>query len=228
MLRDDVPVLLPGGQTEVVHLDEHDLLASPGAALVVHGDVRGQASWGADGFGRITDLNWAGGSVAIPTGAASITLYFDPHGLLQSGPDGAAASVLVQDDGRYTFTLDHSLMVSGADRNIVSLLGDGLSLGAQDGDGDRIPGIRVRVEITDDIPSVSAGPVVVAPGVGLTTHDAGTVGAASDSATADFASSFKTAVQADYGADGAGAVELGGWALRLQQNGHGLSSGGRR
>jgi Ca2+-binding RTX toxin-like protein len=226
VLRDDVPVLLSSGQTEVVRLDEHDLLARPGEALVLHGDVRGQASWGADGFGRVTAVSWSGGSAAIPSDAASVTVYFDSHGQVQAGPDGAAASLLVQDDGGYTFTLDHSLLVAGADRNIVHLLGDGLSLSAQDGDGDLVPGIRVRVEIADDIPSVSAGPVVVG-GVALTTHDALTAGAASDSATADFAAAFAAAVQADHGADGAGAVELGGWALQLGQSGTGLSSGGQ-
>ncbi|HHQ4594810.1 TPA: VCBS domain-containing protein, partial [Aeromonas veronii] len=83
----------------------------------------------------------------------SVTVYFDAKGAVQPGVAGAAASLLVNADGSYTFTLADNLLVSGEGENVVKLLTDGFTFAAQDGDGDPVVGgIKVNVNITDDVP----------------------------------------------------------------------------
>ncbi|MEB8288310.1 VCBS domain-containing protein, partial [Aeromonas veronii] len=83
----------------------------------------------------------------------SVTVYFDAAGAVQPGAAGAAASLLVNADGSYTFTLADNLLVSGEGENVVKLLTDGFTFAAQDGDGDPVlDGIKVSVNITDDVP----------------------------------------------------------------------------
>ena len=73
------------------------------------------------------------------------------------------------------------------------------------------------VSFTDDVPSITAATGVDDSGVTLTTADANTEGVASDTDTASFASAFEAAAAADgdYGADGAGTITVGSYALSL-------------
>jgi Ca2+-binding RTX toxin-like protein len=60
----------------------------------------------------------------------------------------------------------------------------------------------------------------------LTTQDANTIGAATDVASASFASAFLAAVTPNYGADGAGSTVVNNYSLAVNSATSGLSSGG--
>ncbi|MFB2855444.1 retention module-containing protein [Aeromonas allosaccharophila] len=168
-VEDDVPELKQEGGSDTVNVDEDDLQASRGddesegndvgerELLSLTGTVVDNVSWGADGFGKVTGVSWTGGRATIGENQTSVTVYFDAAGAVQPGAAGAAASLLVNADGSYTFTLADNLLVSGEGENVVKLLTDGFSFAAQDGDGDPVvDGIKVSVNITDDVPVVSS------------------------------------------------------------------------
>ncbi len=168
-VEDDVPVVRQEGGSDTVNVDEDDLQASRGddesegndvgerELLSLTGTVVDNVSWGADGFGKVTGVSWTGGSATIGENQTSVTVYFDAAGTVQPGAAGAAASLLVNEDGSYTFTLADNLLVSGEGENVVKLLTDGFTFAAQDGDGDPVEdGIKVSVNITDDVPVVSS------------------------------------------------------------------------
>ncbi|WP_322862177.1 retention module-containing protein [Aeromonas allosaccharophila] len=168
-ITDDVPELKQEGGSDTVNVDEDDLQASRGddesegndvgerELLSLTGTVVDNVSWGADGFGKVTGVSWTGGRATIGENQTSVTVYFDAAGAVQPGAAGAAASLLVNADGSYTFTLADNLLVSGEGENVVKLLTDGFSFAAQDGDGDPVvDGIKVSVNITDDVPVVSS------------------------------------------------------------------------
>ncbi|HHQ4481197.1 TPA: retention module-containing protein [Aeromonas veronii] len=165
VVLDDVPVLQQEGSSDTVNVDEDDLLKSRGEGesegndvgerepLSLTASIVDNVSWGADGFGKVTGVSWADGSATIGENQTSVTVYFDAKGAVQPGVAGAAASLLVNADGSYTFTLADNLLVSGDAENIVKLLTDGFTFAAQDGDGDPVVGgIKVNVNITDDVP----------------------------------------------------------------------------
>ncbi|WP_429220772.1 retention module-containing protein [Aeromonas veronii] len=174
-ITDDVPVLQQEGSSDTVNVDEDDLLKSRGEGesegndvgerepLSLTGSIVDNVSWGADGFGKVTGVSWADGSATIGENQTSVTVYFDAKGAVQPGVAGAAASLLVNADGSYTFTLADNLLVSGEGENVVKLLTDGFTFAAQDGDGDPVVGgIKVNVNITDDVPvAVNDGPACI-------------------------------------------------------------------
>ncbi|MFQ2044459.1 DUF5801 repeats-in-toxin domain-containing protein [Aeromonas veronii] len=166
-ITDDVPVLKQTGGSDTVDVDEDDLQALRGEdesegndagerePLSVTGNIVDNVAWGADGFGKVTGVSWSGGMATIDEGQTSVTVYFDANGAVQAEATGAAASLQVNADGSYTFTLADNLQVSGDAENIVKLLTDGFTFAAQDGDGDPVVGgIKVNVNITDDVPVV--------------------------------------------------------------------------
>ncbi|MFU1504296.1 retention module-containing protein [Aeromonas veronii] len=175
VVLDDVPVLQQEGSSDTVNVDEDDLLKSRGEGesegndvgerepLSLTGSIVDNVSWGADGFGKVTGVSWADGSATIGENQTSVTVYFDAKGAVQPGVAGAAASLLVNADGSYTFTLADNLLVSGEGENVVKLLTDGFTFAAQDGDGDPVVGgIKVNVNITDDVPvAVNDGPACI-------------------------------------------------------------------
>ena len=163
-ITDDVPLAASGADT--VEVNEDDLLAIRGAGesqgnddgpsrepLSFSGTVVDNVAWGADGFGKVTGVSWDGGNASIAQGQSSVSVYFNAAGAVQASAAGAAASLLVEADGDYTFTLLDNLLVSGAGENVVALLTNGFTFAAEDGDGDPVPGgIKVNVNITDDVP----------------------------------------------------------------------------
>ncbi len=218
VVQDDVPLIkteLVGEDTvptpvgDVLQVNEDDLLAVRGAgesegndeaapreALVVSGDIQDNVNWGADGFGRVTGVSWSGGGVTLAAGQASTTVYFDAAGQVQAGAAGAAASLLVNADGSYTFTLSDNLLVAGGGQNVVGLLGSGFTFEAVDADNDPVDGgIAVRVEITDDVPLID--PAVEASLPALTVGDWNL----EQNASANIADLFS----GRYGADGPGS-----------------------
>ena len=72
------------------------------------------------------------------------------------------------------------------------------------------------IHFADDVPTLTTT-AVTAEGIILTTHDAATVGGATDTASASFASAFAEAVTTHYGADsgGASATTLGSYTLSI-------------
>ena len=99
-----------------------------------------------------------------------------------------------------------------------------------DGDGDHEAhsvtlNIGGAFGFKDDGPSITVGLVDDAL-ITLTTQDAETIAAASDTATADFSGVFLAAVTPSYGADGPGAVSLKGYALTVDDAASGLLSNG--
>ncbi|UUM70457.1 retention module-containing protein [Aeromonas veronii] len=174
-ITDDVPVLKQTGGSDTVDVDEDDLQASRGKGesegndagerepLSVTGSIVDNVAWGADGFGKVTGVSWSGGMATIDEGQTSVAVYFDANGAVQAEATGAAASLQVDADGSYTFTLADNLLVSGDAENIVKLLTDGFTFAAQDGDGDPVVGgIKVNVNITDDVPvAVNDGPACI-------------------------------------------------------------------
>ena len=174
-VEDDVPVLKQTGGSDTVDVDEDDLQALRGEdesegndagerePLSVTGSIVDNVAWGADGFGKVTGVSWSGGMATIDEGQTSVTVYFDANGAVQAEATGAAASLQVDADGSYTFTLADNLLVSGDAENIVKLLTDGFTFAAQDGDGDPVVGgIKVNVNITDDVPvAVNDGPACI-------------------------------------------------------------------
>ena len=82
-----------------------------------------------------------------------------------------------------------------------------------------------NIRFDDDVPSVTAG--TVADGsITLTTQDAQTIGAATDSDSASFAAAFLAAAVPVYGADGAGSTVIGSYTLTVNNASSGLLSNG--
>ncbi len=148
---------LPGGNADAGRYGERD----GGGSTIAIGSIVDNVRWGADGFGRVTGVSWMfdgeSHSVDVPEGGET-TIYFDADGQVRTGDNpaiGAAVSLLVNADGSYTVTLLDNLLISGEGENVVSLLQNGFTFEAVDGDGDPVPGgVPVRIQITDDVPVI--------------------------------------------------------------------------
>ncbi|HEY0918757.1 MAG TPA: hypothetical protein VGD93_06040, partial [Devosia sp.] len=102
-------------------IDEPDD-AVPDLTDVVSGNVSDNGDWGADGFGRITQFAvGANAAVAVPAGG-SVTVYFDQAGAyLGTDATGAAASLVVDSTGAYSFTLLDNLLIAGSGEQVDTL-----------------------------------------------------------------------------------------------------------
>ncbi|MFQ2383965.1 T1SS-143 repeat domain-containing protein [Aeromonas dhakensis] len=99
-----------------------------------------------------------------------------------------------------------------------------------DADGDRASaavdlGANSVFRFEDDGPSVTIN-AVADGGITLTTQDAQTIGAASDTATGSFAAAFLAAAVPNYGADGPGTTTVSGYSLSVTDSNSGLTSNG--
>jgi T1SS-143 domain-containing protein len=169
-ITDDVPVLTGSG-SDTIRIDEDDLVGgndnSNPDRLSVTDSILGDASWGADGFGRVNSISIDGdgrGPYQLPEtgGADSLTIYFGQDGEVQTGASGAAVSLLVNEDGSYTVTLHDNLLVGGAGENLVRILDGGIRINAEDADGDQLAsGVTLNIDIIDDVP-VATGTTVSA------------------------------------------------------------------
>jgi T1SS-143 domain-containing protein len=151
-VQDDVPVVLlpfdialvedekmPGGN------DEWDF--GKGA---VTGSILDNVAWGADGFGGTT-----GFSVGQQSFAPGVSVFWGQDGsFLGESNEGAAASLVVNADGTYTFALlDNMLLGQGRPGEQIDYL-DTVTITAQDGDGDLVD-VNVFLKVQDDIPVVT-------------------------------------------------------------------------
>lgn len=132
---------MPGG------IDEVD---SPEYGKVVNGSVVDNVNWGADGFGSLSTFSLGGDSFT-----AGQTVYWNQAGtFLGTLSTGAAASLLVNGDGTYTFTLlDNVLLGQGIQGEQINQLAS-LSLTGADKDGDPVT-IGLNLDVKDDIPVVT-------------------------------------------------------------------------
>ncbi len=126
-------------------------------------------NWGADGFGQATGFTVDGQSFDTGT-----TVYWGQNGAFLGTaadigegakfyspiPEGAAAKLVVFEDGSYVFTLlDNMLLGQGVQGEQVNFL-DRVTITGEDGDGDPI-GVVVDLKVQDDIPSCFAMPDLV-------------------------------------------------------------------
>ncbi|MEV3819371.1 DUF5801 repeats-in-toxin domain-containing protein [Aeromonas dhakensis] len=122
---------------------------------------------------------------------------------------------------------------TNADDSVALTLGQGVLTLVQtvtDADGDSASasvdlGANGVFRFEDDGPSVTIN-AVADGGITLTTQDAQTIGAASDTATGSFAAAFLAAAVPNYGADGPGTTTVSGYSLSVTDSNSGLTSNG--
>jgi VCBS repeat-containing protein len=147
-------------------IDEDD-----GGVASVTGTIVDNVAWGSDGFGEATTF-----SVGEDTFDANSTVYWDQEGLflgrVEVQPTDAAASLVVNSDGTYTFTLLDNMLISGEDEQTDVLAT--VSITGVDGDGDPVT-VNVKLQVTDDVPvAVAATAEVNEPISGEDTEVSGT------------------------------------------------------
>ncbi|RQO80448.1 DUF5801 repeats-in-toxin domain-containing protein [Acidovorax sp. FJL06] len=135
-----------------------------GAQLEASTGVRamtGAVSWGADGFGKVTGVQFGGNTVVVDllTGGK---VYFSATGQAQSGAAGAAAVLDVKANGEYTLTVTGALTHSAQGEDILQL--GRVQLVGEDRDGDSI-GVELAASVKDDIPVITAVEPTPVPGI---------------------------------------------------------------
>src|SRR5574338_234125 len=178
------------------------------------------------GSGGDGDLEWD----LLASGAPSGFTYVDgPNGsiLVQQVQNGNTVTVLTitvdPDTGAYTVTQNAAILHAAGDNENNALFT--INYTVTDEDGDAAPG-TLTINVDDDTPTVNvtAGPD---SSVNLTTHDALTVGANSEtvSTSANFGGVFGSTTVSP-GADGAGSGTTSGYALSTTGGASGLFSHG--
>jgi hypothetical protein len=212
-VKDDVPGTMAAEANAIVEdeelnpaTDEPDD-ATPDYTAVATGDVSNNGNWGADGFGAVTKFQVGTNTAVAVPGDGSATVYFAQDGSYLGGTStGAAASLLVNSDGTYTFTLIKNMLISGPGEQLDSL--GTVTFTGVDGDGDEAT-IGLTLQVKDDVPTVDAPD-------GFLENDANTI--------------LNGFLDYDMGADGVGYVNLsnvvtatsGGSPLTLTSNGFNL------
>jgi hypothetical protein len=113
------------------------------------GTIVDNVNWGADGFGEVTGFNVGGTAFA-----AGSTVFWGQNGaFLGTSGEGAAASLIVNADGTYTFSLiDNMLLGQGVQGEQTNLLATVQIIGA-DTSGDEVP-IPLALNVEDDVPEI--------------------------------------------------------------------------
>ncbi|ACU88138.1 DUF5801 repeats-in-toxin domain-containing protein [Desulfomicrobium baculatum] len=173
-VQDDVPLCLTWPDYAIVEDEkmeggnnEPGSWFFPDLPSQVDGTIEDNAAWGADGFGRATTFEIDGYSFAVGT-----TVFWNQHGnlILPEGmegedqvqfrgavsisevseePEGAAASLIVNGNGSYTFTLIDNMLMDGKGEQYDLL--DRVKVNAEDGDGDKVS-VYVNLIVKDDKP----------------------------------------------------------------------------
>ncbi|MGZ9753577.1 retention module-containing protein [Aeromonas dhakensis] len=201
-------------------------------------------NYGADGAGTTTvsgySLSVTDSNSGLTSNGLAITLTKVGNDIVGSTTDGEVFRISVASNGTVTLTqsaeLDHlpEDVDSSNDNNLISLANGKVLLSATvtvvDGDNDTATGtvsadLGGNINFEDDVPSVTIN-AVADGGITLTTQDAQTIGAASDTATGSFAAAFLAAAVPNYGADGAGSTTVSGYSLSVTDSNSGLTSNG--
>ncbi len=201
-------------------------------------------NYGADGAGTTTvsgySLSVTDSNSGLTSNGLAITLTKVGNDIVGSTTDGEVFRISVASNGTVTLTqsaeLDHlpEDVDNSNDNNLISLANGKVLLSATvtvvDGDNDTATGtvsadLGGNINFEDDVPSVTIN-AVADGGITLTTQDAQTIGAASDTATGSFAAAFLAAAVPNYGADGAGTTTVSGYSLSVTDSNSGLTSNG--
>ncbi|BEE08773.1 structural toxin protein RtxA [Aeromonas dhakensis] len=201
-------------------------------------------NYGADGPGTTTvsgySLSVTDSNSGLTSNGLAITLTKVGNDIVGSTTDGEVFRISVASNGTVTLTqsaeLDHlpEDVDNSNDNNLISLASGKVLLSATvtvvDGDNDTATGtvsadLGGNINFEDDVPSVTIN-AVADGGITLTTQDAQTIGAASDTATGSFAAAFLAAAVPNYGADGAGTTTVSGYSLSVTDSNSGLTSNG--
>ena len=174
---------------------------------ILNGTIVNNALWGADGFGEAATFTVDG-----QTFDADTTVYWDQYGNFlgtNMGEDSVdpAASMIVNSDGTYTYTLLENMLMGQGDQGEQINLLDRVTITAEDADGDKV-NIDVYLKVQDDTPCINLR-AVNESSVVLTTYDAETIGDDFDTAisTANFGGVFQI-TSASFGADGPGGTSM--------------------
>ncbi|WP_231939819.1 DUF5801 repeats-in-toxin domain-containing protein, partial [Aeromonas dhakensis] len=183
-------------------------------------------NYGADGAGTTTvsgySLSVTDSNSGLTSNGLAITLTKVGNDIVGSTTDGEVFRISVASNGTVTLTQSASLA------NGKVLLSATVTV--VDGDNDTATGtvsadLGGNINFEDDVPSVTIN--AVADGsITLTTQDAQTIGAASDTATGSFAAAFLAAAVPSYGADGPGTTTVSGYSLSVTDSNSGLTSNG--
>ncbi len=201
-------------------------------------------SYGADGAGTTTvsgySLSVTDSNSGLTSNGLAITLTKVGSDIVGSTTAGEVFRISVASNGTVTLTqsaeLDHlpEDVDNSNDNNLISLANGKVLLSATvtvvDGDNDTATGtvsadLGGNISFEDDVPSVTIN-AVADGGITLTTQDAQTIDAASDTATGSFAAAFLAAAVPSYGADGAGTTTVSGYSLSVTDSNSGLTSNG--
>ncbi|HHQ4603511.1 TPA: retention module-containing protein [Aeromonas hydrophila] len=205
-------------------------------------------AFGADGAGSIgyslalTGSNVASGLYAVDPTAGNgqgAAIVLNQVGSIITGSAGGVdyfTLTINPSTGEVTLALLDNVWhgnTTSADDSVALTLGQGVLTLVQtvtDADGDSASaavdlGANGVFRFEDDGPSVTIN-VVADAGITLTTQDAQTIDAASDTATSSFAAAFLAAAVPSYGADGPGTITVSGYSLSVTNSNSGLISNG--
>ncbi len=111
--------------------------------------MTGAVSWGADGFGKVTAVQFGTTTVTVDA-ATSGKVYFNAAGEAQAGETGSAAVLDVKSDGSYTLTVTGAMTHPAGDGE-NNLYLTRVKLVGQDKDGDPVS-VTFQGTVQDDIP----------------------------------------------------------------------------
>ncbi|QTP59418.1 retention module-containing protein [Billgrantia antri] len=196
------------------------------------------AQYGADGAGSTVIDGYA---LTLGEAQHSLTSGGEPivftlvDGVVIGSADGTEVLRIELDADTGALTVTQSGPVDHAEQGTDSvglpagLVGVEATVTVTDSDGDVVSDslsadLSGSITIVDDMPSVELGDVDLSD-VTLETQDSDTLDGTSV-ATGSVAAAFSAAVDAQYGADGAGSTVIDGYALTLGEAQHDLTSGG--
>ncbi|NIC04220.1 retention module-containing protein [Billgrantia bachuensis] len=201
-------------------------------------DAAVNAQYGADGAGStfIDGYALTLGDVQHSLTSGGEPIVFElVDGVVIGTADGNEVLRIELDAATGAVTVTQSGPVDHAEQGVDSvglpagLVGVTATVTVTDADGDVVSDslsadLSGSITVVDDMPSVELGSVDLSD-VALETQDSETLDGTSI-ATGSVAAAFSAAVNAQYGADGAGSTVIDGYALTLGDVQHGLTSGG--
>ena len=123
--------------------------------------MTGAVQWGADGFGKVTAVQFGGTTVNVdPVNGGKV--YFNAAGDAQSGSAGSAAVLEVKANGEYTLTVTGALTYTAQGEDTLNL--GRVHIVGEDRDGDAI-GVELAASVKDDIPVIATVEPEPVPGI---------------------------------------------------------------
>ena len=127
--------------------------ATPDYTATATGNVSNNGPWGADEFAKLTQIQVGEAQAVVVPAGGSVTVYWSQAGVYQgTSATGAAANLVVESDGDYTFTLTDNMLIASGAGELTDTLGTVTFTGA-DGDGD-LATVGLTLQVKDDIPGV--------------------------------------------------------------------------